>query len=359
MKYCSSSVRGGVGLAVLLLVPSASGTGVDVHGSQGTNGARETEVKFSGASGLELVGSLTLPESQKMGGFPALLLLPGSGPTDRDGNQLPHIKTDLLKQVAERLATEGYATLRFDKRSARTYFGQLLFKTVDQQNEFLSWENFLGDAKAALEFLRGQEGIDSSRIGLLGHSEGGLIALQMAHDLQEEASPHVLILIGTAGNTLADVLRYQIERAITSYPEERRTEFMAQLNRAIEQVIEAGTAPKDLPKGLRALFPPNATKLLKVELATDPAELARDYGGPVLILNGEKDIQVPAPEHPKLLEKALLAREKEAGSCELFIVPRASHNLKEVEHDAQPGFSGEVVPAALDKLCQWLARNLA
>ena len=78
--------------------------------------AESTEVTFRGEGGLELRGTLTRPEGDSASGLPAVLLLPGSGPTDRDGNARPYVVTDLLKQIAERLASEprfiGYSIFR-------------------------------------------------------------------------------------------------------------------------------------------------------------------------------------------------------------------------------------------------------
>src|SRR5688500_9758350 len=79
------------------------------------------EVSFTGAGGLKLNGTVLLPSGGRDQKFPAVLLLPGSGPTDRNGNQPPVLVTDLLKQIADRLAAEGIASLRFDKRSAHVH----------------------------------------------------------------------------------------------------------------------------------------------------------------------------------------------------------------------------------------------
>jgi hypothetical protein len=83
-------------------------------------GFKEREVTFAGVGGLSLHGTLLLPWALK-GKVPGLLLLPGSGPTSRNGDQPPLLVTDLLKQIAERLAKQGYASLRFDKRAAPGY----------------------------------------------------------------------------------------------------------------------------------------------------------------------------------------------------------------------------------------------
>lgn len=314
------------------------------------------EVRFAGAGGLELAGTLVLPHPVPAGGAPALLLLPGSGPTDRDGNQPPLLVTDLLKQIAERLAAEGVASLRFDKRSARRHWGALLALDLERQNEFLGYASFVGDAAAGFAFLRGHDGVDPERAGILGHSEGGLLALQVAADtaaVDGAPRPAALVLAATGGVTLADLLRHQIGRSVQTYPEALRKTLLDDLERAIERIVADATVPSDLHAGLRPLFPANATRLLQSELAVDPAELAPAWPGPALLLHGALDVQVPAQESTERLRAAFARRGGDA-RCDVLVVPGASHNLKRVASEGEPGFTGEVVPAALDGLAAWV-----
>src|SRR5438309_10683683 len=107
------------------------------------------QVTFKGVGGFDLNGTLLMPVGAK--NAPAFVLLSGSGPTDRDDNvNLPtmHLQIDVLKQVAERLAQEGVATLRFDKRAVHTYSDKWP-KDMTQIGQFFSWDSFVGDAKAA------------------------------------------------------------------------------------------------------------------------------------------------------------------------------------------------------------------
>ncbi len=98
-----------------------------------------------------LHGTFLMPASSDKA--PAVLLIPGSGPTDRDGNQKPGLISDLLKQIAERLATEGIATYRFDKRAVSTYY-PLWPKDIEGFNSFMSFWNFVGDVQAAYAMHR-------------------------------------------------------------------------------------------------------------------------------------------------------------------------------------------------------------
>jgi dienelactone hydrolase len=311
------------------------------------------EVTFEGAGGLPLQGTLVMPLQVQEGGSPALLLLPGSGPTDRDGNQPPHLVTDLLKQTAARLGAEGIASLRFDKRCTPAYVPRILALDLAGQNEFLAYENFVGDARAAQAFLRGQPGIDAGRVGIFGHSEGGLIALQIGADSAgKEQRPAALVLAGTAGRNLAAIVRYQIGKAIEAYPEPTREQLLQELERALAGLAADGTVPADLNPGLGPLFPANASKLLLRELFLEPAELAARYDGPVLLLHGARDAQVPAEDNSQALGAAFAKRA--SGMHRVVLVPDASHNLKVLASDGDPGFAGPVAPLALDALVGWL-----
>src|SRR2546423_254526 len=118
------------------------------------------EITFNGAGGFELNGTLLMPVDAK--NAPAFVLLSGSGPTDRnDDVNIPgySLKVDVLRQVAERLALEGVATLRYDKRAVRSYSSKWPSDKNDL-GQFFSWDNHIGDAKAAHDFLMTQPGID-------------------------------------------------------------------------------------------------------------------------------------------------------------------------------------------------------
>ena len=125
---------------------------------------------------------------------------------------------------------------------------------------------------------------------------------------------------------------------------------------AISQLEKDGTIPPNPPRGLAPLFPASAAKLLRVELVFDPTIVLPVYTGPVLVVQGEKDIQVSALRDTPLIEAAL--KQRKHGTYEVFIVPSASHNLKSVANEnAEPGITGPAVPAALDKIAAWVKKN--
>ena len=132
----------------------------------------------AGAGGAPLQGTLVLP-ARRVGPGPALLLVQGSGPTDRDGNQPPALTTDLLSQLAGILAGFGIASLRYDKRGMHANAASLPREPAALR-EFMRFEHVVDDAAAMLAALRKRPEIDPAQAGLFGHSEGGSIGLALA-----------------------------------------------------------------------------------------------------------------------------------------------------------------------------------
>jgi len=318
-----------------------------------------SDLGFAGAGGLELRGTLLLPALGEGERCAALLLLPGSGPTDRDGNQLPMIETNVLKQFAEHLQAQGFASLRFDKRAVGGY-ARSWPKEPSELGTFFGYENFIGDATAAYRQLAAHARVDPSRVAILGHSEGGLFALQIARNLVgTPEQPAGVVLAATAGRPLDVVLREQIAATLAQQTSDEavRAEMMAQLERGIEAAKQRAPMPADLPPGLQPLFNASAAQLLHAYFTVDPALLASELRGPVLVLQGELDAQISIErDAPRLLEA--LAR-REGQSQQLERIAHASHNFKRVEGAREPGFVGPVEPAALDALARWCRAHLA
>jgi dienelactone hydrolase len=317
----------------------------------------ERQVTFPGADGVTLAGTLHLPAGDQAG--PAMVLLAGSGPTDRDGNQPPALVTDLLKQVAVGLADQGVATLRYDKRGMYANKADLP-KDIAKYGDFFSWENFVGDAAAACRFLRQQPRVDPKRVGILGHSEGGMLALEAAHALKAEgAAPALLVLVSTPGRTIDAVLGDQLKGLLArQHATPAQADFFLGENARVTKVIqESGKVPLDVPAGLAALYPEYLGKFLHSELASDPCKLAADFAGPVLIVQGSADIQISPDRDAKALDAALAARKRDVHK--LAVIAKASHNLKLPPDADDPGFKGPMAADAMDQLRQWTAAHLA
>src|SRR5579862_8378684 len=170
--------------------------------------SKDLELTFKATDGVELHGTFIEPEHAAGSKLKGVLLLPGSGPTDRDGNQPPGLVTDTLKQIAEALAQKGIASFRFDKRAAHSN-SAIWPKDPSKFDDFFAFERFTDDAESALEVLKKQPDIDAAHVGMLGHSEGGLITIVVAAELGKDKLP-AIALLGTAGRTLDRVMADQV-----------------------------------------------------------------------------------------------------------------------------------------------------
>lgn len=338
-------VKYGVPVWLLLLLAALSPT----HGAAAR---MERPVSFVGAGGVTLAGTLTLPP--RPAPVPALVLVGGSGPTDRDGNQPPILRTDLLRQIAADLAKQGIASLRYDKRGQ--YASGKPPATAKALYDFVAWQNYVGDAAAAFRWLQAQPGIQPARVGLLGHSEGGLLALDAA-DALRKSPPAVLVLVSTPGRPISAVLHEQLERLLLAQrvPPAPSRFFLDKNDAILAEIQKTGRVPTDVPPGLAALYQPYLGKFLQGELGVKPTELVARFPGSVLVLQGGADAQVSPDEDAALLGAV---RRKKGGVPALVVVPGASHNLKRVHSDLDLGFSGAIVPGALNALNGWLAAHL-
>jgi pimeloyl-ACP methyl ester carboxylesterase len=252
-----------------LLVLLACGTGVAR--------AAERDVTLPGQP-APLAGTLAMPPGE--GSVPGVLLIGGSGPVDRNGN-MPGMLNDSLKRLAEGLEGCGVASLRADKR------GVGLSAAAGYEESDLTLETYVQDARGWAKFLRAQPRI--SRVSLIGHSEGALIASIAAQGGGIER----LVLLAGPGRRLSDLLRAQL-RGIDMAPVLRRRAEAAIVS------LEHGETVPDPPKGLAALFRESVQPYLISEFAHDPvAELAR-ASIPALVIQGTTDLQVSVGDAERL-----------------------------------------------------------
>ncbi|RYG37693.1 alpha/beta hydrolase [bacterium] len=314
----------------------------------------EREIDFKTPDGLTLKGTF-LGAARNQKSVRAILLLPGSGPTDRDGNQ-PGFKTDLLKGLSAALSENDVATFRFDKRAVRTNASQWP-KELQALDAFFSFENHLTDAEAALECLRSQPGIDARHVGVAGHSEGGLIAMNVAAKLGT-GKVSALALLSTAGRPLAVVLEEQIGALLKRQTSDEaiQKDYLSNLRASIAFVEKSGTPPPDVLPGLKAIFSPGTSRYLQTILPLDPATLLPRYPGNVLVVQGALDSQVSVTADFPLLTKALKSRKR--GHQTMVLVPGASHNFKTIEGANGTGIEGPILSEAVDGLVKWTRKSL-
>jgi pimeloyl-ACP methyl ester carboxylesterase len=305
-------------------------------------GTKRREVRFAGTAGIELAGTLLLPLVSELQKVPGVVLVGGSGPTDRDGNNrfVPG-KIDLLKQIAELLAASGIASLRYDKRGIGASTPQPEGRLEDEER-FWAWDNFIGDVRLAHAELRRHDEIKAYATALLGHSEGGLLSLAAAAAMGT-AGPHALVLAGTPGRPLRDIVREQIGRNGPAYA--------AAAEQIMRTIVETGHVPADIPEPLKLIFPANAGLFLQGALTFDPVKAVDGLSAACLLLHGGADTQVvPMGDIQPLIDA--LTRRGAAG--EAVVLPMVSHNLKPVSGPGEAGFAGPLAPAAALKLSSWL-----
>ena len=303
-------------------------------------GTKERAVRFTSRDAT-LVGTLLLPLISELQAVPGIVLIAGSGPTNRDGNNtLVPERIDLLKQIAELLAKNGIASLRYDKRG----IGQSTLRprnSLAAEEAFFAWDNFVADVEAAhAELLRHGE-IKPYATALLGHSEGGLLALAAAKPLAKKI--HALVLAATPGRPLDAIVRTQVER---NAPELRDA-----VDRTIAAILASGHVPASLPRELDMLFPPYAGPFLQKLFSFDPARAAAELPTACLLLQGGADRQVVPMADVQPLIDALRTR---GAPGEAIVFPQVSHNFKLVHDPADPGFAGPLAPTVAETLVKWL-----
>ena len=265
--------------------------------------SEEVTISDNSQNKVSLSGTLTLPDST--GIFPAIILIAGSGPNDRDETIFGHKPFYLLSDY---LTRNGFAVLRYDKRGVGKSTGDYSKATIS---------DFVTDASTALEYLKSRKEIDSSKIGMLGHSEGGIIAPMVA---SKSSDVKFMVLLAAPGTKGIEIVLDQNENSLKHQGIEPETINRLQLtNREIFESLLVWTGSENdrtalrdrlsylweqLPiliklklekePYLRAQFNAMITPGYRSFLATDPKDYLSLVSCPVLAINGENDVQVPA-----------------------------------------------------------------
>jgi pimeloyl-ACP methyl ester carboxylesterase len=239
---------------------------------------------------------------------PVVLILPGSGPTDRNGDNPLGVRAAPYRRLAEALAQRGVTSVRIDKRGL---FGSAA--AVPDANA-VTLDDYVHDAETWIAAIRARTG--AACVWLLGHSEGGLIALAAQH----ADGVCGLVLVATPGRRLADGLKAQMRAALANGP------LLEKIDRTIDR-LAAGEriAAADLPAPVAPLFAPELQGYMASVLPRDPARMIADARRPVLILQGTRDLQVGVADAEAL--------HRAAPRATLKLLPDVNHVLKVVESD--------------------------
>jgi hypothetical protein len=318
------------------------------------------EIRFNNfAAHNQLSGTLTQPTGE--GPFPAIVLVSGTGHNTRDEDVWGH-KVFLV--LADALNRKGFAVLRYDKRGVGGSSGDYDAATT---------ADFASDAGAAVAWLKTQAQIDASRIGVLGHSEGGIIAPAVA--AEDKSVAFVIMIAGPCirGDKLfvlqsamtakaygapdsyivrRKVFDQELYSAILSAPSEsvaldRAKAFVAQgVADKIVDANEAKSLPKDDTRPWERYF-----------LAYDPAPALARLTVPVLALNGSLDVQVPAKENLAAAREAL----KKNPKARVMELAGMNHLLQEAKTGAPSEYNDieeTMSPTALKIITDWLSVNI-
>ena len=257
-------------------------------------------------AGATLAGTLLLPLWSELQRVPGVVLVAGSGPTDRDGNNpLAPQRIDLLKQIAGLLARAGIASLRYDKR------GVAASRAATPDERDLSVEGYVADAVAWGRLLQSDPAFD--RLILIGHSEGALIASLAA----PQAGADAMVSIAGSARPIDQVLREQLRH--------RLPPKLLQQSHELLDALLAGQTRDQVPAELRVLFRTSVQPYLISLFRQNPSEAFARLRIPALIVQGSHDIQVGVAD-----ARALKAAKADA---ELAMIEGMNHALRIVPLD--------------------------
>lgn len=257
----------------------------------------------------ELFGSLLLPQSAKP--VPVVLIIAGSGPTDRNGNSAEGARNDSLKRLAWVLARHNIASVRYDKRGVAAS----LKATPDERN--LTLDAYVADAVAWGKSLKADP-----RFGpliVLGHSEGALVAALAAPELD----PAGVISLSGSARPVDQVIRQQLADHLPPA-------LLLRSNQILDR-LKAGQVDADVPDPLQGIFRPSVQPYLISLFRADPAAAFARLNMPALIVQGTTDLQVGVADAKKLKQAK--------PDAELAVIPGMNHVMRIVPNDVKQQLS--------------------
>jgi pimeloyl-ACP methyl ester carboxylesterase len=318
-------------------------------------------------AGIKLGGTLTMPESG--GPFAAVILIAGSGPNNRNEELSGH---KLFLVLADYLTRKGIAVLRVDKRGIGVSTGNFAASTT---------KDFSKDVLTSIEYLKNRKEIDSKKIGLIGHSEGGIIAPMVASETHDVSFIVLMAGPGLPGDELLCLQSEALAKA-EGYPVERIKES-TEINKKMYNAIKTGGDSTKIAEALKKIYLDHYNNLDKKEkseirnpkavfegelksimspwfryfISYDPAPALEQVKCPMLALNGSKDLQVLPTENLAGIKKAM-----EKGGNKNFEV-KELEGLNHLFQTAETGSPAEymkieetISPTALQTICDWILK---
>ncbi len=314
---------------------------------------------------ITLAGTLSLPKKES--GSPVVVLITGSGPQNRDEELKGH-KPFLV--ISDYLTKNGIAVLRYDDRGIGQSTGN--FKTA-------TTADFASDVESAVAFLKTRKEIDKNKIGLIGHSEGGIIAPMVASKSNDISFIVLLAGTGIRGDKLL-LLQQELIAKASGVAETDIKKFLQTNTRVFDMVLKSQddqSLKTDLIKYIKGIFGSDTSVKVPNGMTEDefitvqvnqimnpwmlyfikynPAAALEKVKCPVLALNGEKDLQVPPKENLTAIENAL----KKGGNKKVTIkkLPNLNHLFQECTTGLPAEYSTieqTFSPAALSEIAKWI-----
>ncbi len=317
---------------------------------------REEEVEYANkAAGITLAATLTVPSGR--GPFPAVLLITGSGPQDRDESLMGHRPFLVL---ADYLTRKGIAVLRADDRGFGKSGGNFASATT---------ADFATDAEAGVAYLRSRAEVNARKIGLVGHSEGGVIAPMVAARSSVVAFIVLMAGSGVPGDQIIVAQSVLIAQANGARRDvaERNADDLRELLALVKEEQNSTVLDTKLRERLTGRFPPDQVEAqikaltapwYRYFIGYDPAATLAHVTCPVLAIGGEKDLQVPPEENLNAIRAAL----KAAGNKDVEIDELSDLNhLFQTAKTGSPSEYGQIEetmsPAALEKIARWISKQ--
>ncbi|SDB47158.1 hypothetical protein SAMN03097699_1550 [Flavobacteriaceae bacterium MAR_2010_188] len=244
-------------------------------------------------------GTLLLPNSVEN---PSLvIIIPDSGPTDRNGNQ-NFLKNNSLKKLAEALAANNIATFRYDKR---------IVKEIKRGNVNLkvSFDDFMVDNRSVLDYFEAQK--EFKNVFVLGHGQGSLVGMLSLDDKIKG-----FISVAGAGKSLDSTLIVQVQKTAPGLTDDTKR---------ILNVLKEGKTTTNYPQALSSIFDIEIQPFMSSWIKYDPLTIIKDIPTPILILNGTKDLQVGIQESEELA--------KVAQNSEVKIIDNMNHVMFIIDGD--------------------------
>lgn len=308
--------------------------------SQPVRNSTDTDVLIP-AVGFSLAGTLTMPQGVGRLRHPAVVLVAGSGSVDRD-----EVVADIpiFAQIARALAEEGFVVLRYDKRGVGQSGGR---------SERVTLQDYADDLVTTVKWLSKRSDIDPRRIAVVGHSEGGAVAMLAAAREEKIAS---LILIAAPGTLGAELILEQQRHALDlmNVSDAERQEKI-DLQTRLQAAVVSDKGWESIPPPLRAQADSAWFRSL---LVFDPAKVMPKIRQPILIIQGDLDQQV-FPGHADKLAALALARKK-APPSEVLHLPGINHLLTPAKTGDVSEYSSlpdkEITPAVAKAIVDWLKK---